>query len=158
MLREREPIVNESVSAPSPVRGQRTQVKPNGTSVGCVEPVSSPARDRLVAAVVDTTWRSPRHLHRKDTMAESPLQESEIRARLRTLMDARLLQRVAPKRIAARLASGDHPCVGCTVPITKGDTEYEVGGPAVLLYFHRRCLELWALEAQHREGSGQRTE
>ena len=78
-------------------------------------------------------------------MTESPLQESEIRARLRTLMDARLLQAVAPKRIGARPALGDHPCVACTVPITKGETEYEVGGPAVLLYFHRHCLELWAL-------------
>jgi hypothetical protein len=66
-------------------------------------------------------------------MAESPLQESEIRARLRALMDARLLQRVAPKRIATRPAAGDHLCVACTVPITKGETEYEIQGPAVLL-------------------------
>jgi hypothetical protein len=87
-------------------------------------------------------------------MAESPLQESEIRARLRRLMDARLLQQVAPKRIAARPASEDRPCVACTLPIAKGATEYEVGAPAVLLYFHRRCLELWALEAQYREESG----
>jgi hypothetical protein len=87
-------------------------------------------------------------------MAESPLQESEIRARLRRLMDARFLERVAPKRIAAKPAQGDHPCVACMLPITKVETEYEVGGPAVLLYFHRRCLELWALEAQRGEGSG----
>ena len=86
-------------------------------------------------------------------MAELPLQESEIRARLRELMDARFLQQVAPKRIAANPASGGRPCVACTLPIKKGETEYEIGGPAVLLYFHRRCLELWALEAQHREGS-----
>jgi hypothetical protein len=40
------------------------------------------------------------------------------------------------------------------VPITKSETEYEIQGAAVLLYFHRRCLELWALEAQRGEGSG----
>jgi hypothetical protein len=40
------------------------------------------------------------------------------------------------------------------VPITKGETEYEIQGPAVLLYFRRRCLELWALEAQYGEDSG----
>ena len=84
-------------------------------------------------------------------MAESPFSESEIRARLRALMDARLLERVAPKRIAARPASADHPCVACAVPIMKGETEYEIQGAAVLLYFHRRCLELWALEAQYGE-------
>jgi hypothetical protein len=39
--------------------------------------------------------------------------------------------------------------VACTAPITKDETEYEVHGAAVLLYFHRRCLELWALEAQY---------
>jgi hypothetical protein len=89
-------------------------------------------------------------------MAESPLQESEIRARLRGLMDAHFLQQVAPKRIVAKPTSEDCPCVACTLPITKGETEYEVGGPAVLLYFHRRCLELWALEAQYREESGPR--
>jgi hypothetical protein len=61
---------------------------------------------------------------------------------------------MAPKRIAARLASGDHPCTACTVPITKGETEYEIQGTAVLLYFHRRCLELWAREAQHGEDPG----
>lgn len=86
-------------------------------------------------------------------MAESPLSESEIRARIRALMDARLLQRVAPKRIAARAASANHPCAACTVPIKKGETEYEIQGAAVLLYFHRRCLELWALEAQYGEES-----
>ena len=29
-----------------------------------------------------------------------------------------------------------------------------VWGAAVLLYFHRRCLELWAREAQYGEESG----
>ena len=82
-------------------------------------------------------------------MAESRLQESEVRARLRTLMQGGLLQRVAAKRIAAR--PGAHSCVACTAPITKGETEYEVQGMAVLLYFHCRCLELWALEAQYGE-------
>ena len=52
-------------------------------------------------------------------MAELPLQESEIRARLRELMDARFLQQVAPKRIAANPASGGRPCVACTLPIKK---------------------------------------
>jgi hypothetical protein len=90
-------------------------------------------------------------------MANTPIQDSEIRARLRALMEANVLQRVAPRRVAARQASGIHSCAACTVVIPKGETEFEIMGPAVLLYFHRRCLELWALEAQRGERPGPRS-
>jgi hypothetical protein len=84
-------------------------------------------------------------------MSDAPNWESAIRTRLRTLMDSNLLPRAAPERIESRLGQGGRLCVACTSRIAKGETEHHILGPAIRLYFHRRCLDLLASEAQDEE-------
>ena len=71
--------------------------------------------------------------------------EPIIRERLRTLIDAGVLQRGAIGCLWEWTCHHRHPCSGCGGAIVPGEIEVEVstqGG--VVLFLHRRCLDLWA--------------
>jgi hypothetical protein len=74
--------------------------------------------------------------------------EADIRDRLRTLIGGGVLTRTGSERVFAGPCRHDHTCIACAGPIARGDIEFEVDGPAAVLYFHRRCADLWTSEAE----------
>ena len=74
-------------------------------------------------------------------------EEAAIRARLRAMIASGFLPRSQPPRLWAGPCREEHVCTGCGGTIKAGETEYEVPGAAgVVLFFHRQCIDLWALE------------
>jgi hypothetical protein len=74
--------------------------------------------------------------------------EAVTRDRIRTLMRAGMLPTLSPHYISASNSRDGHGCVACSTAIPVGEREFAVSNPAVILHFHRRCMELWASEAQ----------
>jgi hypothetical protein len=82
-----------------------------------------------------------------------PLSETVIRTRVRALIDTGVL---TPARLGCLwewTCRQRHPCSGCGLAITPGDIEVEISTHGVVLFLHRRCLELWAQEADANPGA-----
>jgi hypothetical protein len=78
---------------------------------------------------------------------EPPGEEVVIRSRLRRLIDGRALPAEVPKRLLAGTCLQGHQCTACGVHLRLGEAELEWENPAgVSLFFHRRCVDLWARE------------
>ena len=74
--------------------------------------------------------------------------EPIIRQRLRLLIDAGILPPGGLGGLWEWTCHQRHPCSGCGAAIVHGEIEIEVSTRAgVVLFLHRRCLELWAQEA-----------
>jgi hypothetical protein len=77
-----------------------------------------------------------------------PGDETKVRARLRALMNTGVLPRVQPNRVWIGPCQVTHPCAACDESIGPGETELEASPPAAgPIFLHRRCWNLWALEA-----------
>jgi hypothetical protein len=77
------------------------------------------------------------------------ISEPIIRQRLRTLIAAGVLTPSGVGCLWEWTCHHRHPCSGCGAGIVPGEIEVELstrGG--VVLFLHRRCLELWAEEAR----------
>jgi hypothetical protein len=76
--------------------------------------------------------------------------DETIRALVSHLIDSDLLPRAEHLRVVVRPSENGSRCIACARPIGSTDMELEVHRPGLRLSFHRRCLELWALEIERR--------
>lgn len=82
---------------------------------------------------------------------ESQLQDHDLRARIRRLIEEGVLPVMVPEQIAGGYGSG-HLCVACDQPITGTQVEYEVQDPRdnKPLRFHLGCHVVWQIECVKR--------
>jgi hypothetical protein len=73
--------------------------------------------------------------------------------RLLGLIDRGVLPAVMPRRMFIGQCLETHPCTACGMDIETGAQEFEWTNPAnLMVYFHRRCAEVyWGLN-DSREG------
>ena len=106
------------------------------------------ATDAATAArQADCLARDERSQRSIDQAHASP--DALIRTRVRTLIDTGVLTPGGLGCLWEWTCRQRHPCGGCGAPIANGEIEVEIstrGGSVLVL--HRRCLELWAQEAQ----------
>jgi len=49
--------------------------------------------------------------------------------------------------VLGRSGTGE-PCAVCDEPITRGEAEYEVAGPLMIVHVHVSCYQAWSGESQ----------
>lgn len=79
---------------------------------------------------------------------------ASIRTRLLALVADGVIPAVIPRRLFIGQCLETHPCTACGVDIETGAQEYEWTNPAnVILFFHRRCGEIYrTVNDGHRGG------
>ena len=78
-----------------------------------------------------------------------PLSAHAMRERIRELLTAGVLPKQPPAKLFAGPSPGDRVCIVCGTGIAKGEVEFESSVPTeLILFFHRRCADLWMQEAE----------
>jgi len=75
---------------------------------------------------------------------ESPVSQTAVLERLRSLVESGVLPLVRPTRVWAGPCREAHACIGCGTIIGVGETEFDlVLASADKVFFHPRCMNLW---------------
>jgi hypothetical protein len=84
----------------------------------------------------------------------APLSADIIRERIRELLATGILPKKPPVKLFAGPSPGDRICIVCGTGIAEGEVEFESGVPTeLILFFHRRCADLWMREAENGSGA-----
>ena len=83
--------------------------------------------------------------------ADSTTRDDIARTRIRELVASCVRPGLIPSNLYAGPSRGGRICAACSTTIAKGQIEFEATLPGdLMLYFDRRCADLWAQEVNGR--------